>query len=439
MKKNLVLLFTSVFLFLASASAQDMKFVREVVKTLSDSDMYGRAYAYNGDRIAAEYLRGVMKDLDLQPLVPNYFQHYTFNTYGMEGDVSLSVDDKKLEIYKEYRIHNFSKSFDGTAPIICFDANNLCDSAQLAAFCKKNAKKLASSFVYLDMTSLKEMSKEQKQKFDRAAWMLSAKNPFKSRGIICGVSNFSFWGFSGSHYERDYTLIHVNPTALAGSTPKKLQLQVNNRFYNHKTQNVCGYIKGDVQPDTMIVFTGHYDHIGQMGDDIIFYGANDNASGTAMVLDFARHYSLQKNHYTMVFVNFSGEEAGLLGSRYFTQNSPIDLSKVKFVINLDLLCSGEEGITVVNSKTGVEKKYYDEMVNINADKNYLKVVKDRANAPNSDHYPFLLCNVPAVFIYAMGESGAYHDPSDTYESCTLRGYEGIFRLLLDLVERIPQM
>ena len=438
MKKLFLLLAISLILPLGTVSAQDLPFVRKVVKTLTAPDMYGRGYAYNGDRIAAEYLRGVMKDLHLQPLVPDYFQTYYFNVAGMEGEISLSINGQKLELFKDYRVHNFSQSFDGTAPIICFDANDLCDSAKLAAFCKKNAKKLPSAFVYLDMTTLKEMSKEESQKFGRAAYYLSYKNPFHSRGIICGVGQFSIWSFNGCQFERNFTLLHVDPKAMHAN-PKTLQMHVYNHFHKHQTQNVCGYIKGDVEPDTMIVFTGHYDHMGQMGDNIIYYGANDNASGAAMVLDFARHYSLQKNYYTMVFLDFSGEEAGLLGSRHFTHNPPIDLSKVKFVINLDLLCSGEEGITVENTKTGTEKKYFDEMVKINAEKNYLTVLKDRANAPNSDHYSFQQQNVPAIFIYAMGKSGGIHDPSDDYDSCTFSGYEGIFRLLLDLVDRLPKM
>lgn len=438
MKRLFLLFMVGLLLACGNASAQDQVFVRKIVKTLTAPDMYGRGYAYNGDRIAAEYLRGVMKDIHLHPLVPDYFQTYYFNVAGMEGDVSLAVNGKKLELFTDYRVHNFSHSFDGTAPVIKFDANFLLDSAQLANFCKKYAKKLPTAFVYLDMTSLKEMSKEENQKFGRAAYYLSAKNPFHSRGIVCGVRDFSIWSFNGSQYERDYTLLFVHPEVLPAKFTE-LTLHVYNRYHKHQTQNVCGYIPGDVEPDTMVVFTGHYDHMGQMGDNIIFYGANDNASGAAMVLDFARHYSLQKNHYTMVFLNFSGEEAGLLGSRHFTQNSPIDLSKVKFVINLDLLCSGEEGITVENTKTGVEKKYFDEMVKINAEKNYLTVLKDRANAPNSDHYSFYQQKVPAIFIYAMGKSGGIHDPSDDYESCTFSGYEGIFHLLLDLVDRLPKM
>ena len=438
MKKLLLLLSAALMFSVYTADAQNLPFVKKVVKTLTAPDMYGRGYAYNGDRIAAEYLRGVMKDLHLQPLVPDYFQTYWFDVAGMEGEVSLSVNGKPLELYTDYRVHNFSHSFDGTAPIIKFDANYLCDSAQLAAFCKKYAKKLPSSFVYLDMTSLKEMSKEESQKFSRAAYFLSYNNPFHSRGILCGVRDFSIWSFNGCQRERDYTLLFVHPQVMPEKSTE-LQLHVYNHFHKHQTQNICGYVKGDVEPDTMIVFTGHYDHMGQMGDNIIFYGANDNASGAAMVLDFARHYSLQKNYYTMVFLDFSGEEAGLLGSRHFTQNPPIDLSKVKFVINLDLLCSGEEGITVENTKTGIEKKYFDEMVKINAEKNYLTVLKDRANAPNSDHYSFAQQNVPAIFIYAMGKSGGIHDPSDDYDSCTFSGYEGIFRLLLDLVDRLPKM
>ena len=97
----------------------------------------------------------------------------------------------------------------------------------------------------------------------------------------------------------------------------------------YRSQNVCGYFPGET--DTMIVFTAHYEHLGMHGDTI-FYGAHDNASGTAAVMDIARmlsttHYPLPTK-YTYVFLFFGGEESGLIGSHHFADHPLIDYGKV---------------------------------------------------------------------------------------------------------------
>jgi Zn-dependent M28 family amino/carboxypeptidase len=116
-------------------------------------------------------------------------------------------------------------------------------------------------------------------------------------------------------------------------------------------------IKGEV--DTFIVLTAHLDHLGTMGKNVFFPGAHDNASGCAMVLNLAKYYSMRKckPHYGLVFMFFSGEELGLLGSRFYTEHPLFPLSKIKFLINLDLMGSGDEGVQIVNST--IYKKQYN--------------------------------------------------------------------------------
>ena len=116
----------------------------------------------------------------------------------------------------------------------------------------------------------------------------------------------------------------------------------------YRSQNVCGYLPGEV--DTMVVFTAHYDHLGMHGDTI-YYGAHDNASGTAAVLDLARMMASVGDggvtggrHYTYVFLLFGGEEAGLVGSAFFADVPLISLNKVKLLVNIDLFCGGDEGL-----------------------------------------------------------------------------------------------
>ena len=199
----------------------------------------------------------------------------------------------------------------------------------------------------------------------------------------------------------------------------------------YRSQNVCGYIPGEV--DTMIVFTAHYEHLGMSGDTI-FYGAHDNASGTAAVLDLARMANLQRGHYTYVFLFFGGEESGLIGSSYFVDNPLINLSKVKLLINIDLFCGGDEGIMVVNANSRETVPFVDKLQAINELHGFSASIGRRDNAANSDHYWFT-SECPAVFIYTLGGPyGGYHSPADTCEGCGLGNYNNFISLIRALID-----
>src|SRR6201999_64747 len=99
-------------------------------------------------------------------------------------------------------------------------------------------------------------------------------------------------------------------------TVDEIEVSVGAKFIrNYTSQNVIGYVKGKDNPDSFIVFTAHYDHLGQMGKKVYFPGANDNASGVAMLLSLARYYSKpeHKPKCSIVFIAFGGEEVALLG------------------------------------------------------------------------------------------------------------------------------
>jgi Zn-dependent M28 family amino/carboxypeptidase len=201
----------------------------------------------------------------------------------------------------------------------------------------------------------------------------------------------------------------------------------------YRSQNVCGYIPGET--DTMIVFTAHYEHLGMNGDTI-FYGAHDNASGTAAVMDLARMANLQRGHYTYVFLFFSGEESGLVGSHYFADNPLIRLSKVKLLINIDLFCGGEDGLMVVNANSRETAPYVDLLQSINDERGYAAKIARRDNAANSDHYWFT-SECPAIFIYTLGGPfGGYHSPTDTCDGCGLGNYMNYMTLLRSFLEHL---
>ena len=184
----------------------------------------------------------------------------------------------------------------------------------------------------------------------------------------------------------------------------------------------------------MVVFTAHYDHLGAMGKNCYFPGANDNASGTSMVLNFVKYYSEHKPKYKTVFIFFSGEEIGLLGSKYFTTHPSIDLKKVKFLINLDLLGTGDDGMMVVNG--AIFTKQFELLEKINKEKQLVKEIKKRGKAQNSDHYWFTELGVPSFFIYTLGGVSFYHDIDDVEKTLPLTDYKDVFKLLTEFAEKL---
>lgn len=201
----------------------------------------------------------------------------------------------------------------------------------------------------------------------------------------------------------------------------------------YRSQNICGYIPGET--DTMIVFCAHYEHLGMHGDTI-FYGAHDNASGVAAVMDLARMANLQRGHYTYVFLLFGGEEAGLVGSGFFADMPLIKMNKVKLLINIDLFCGGDEGLMVVNANAKETKPYVDLLTQINDERGYAAKIGRRNNAANSDHW-YLSQECPAVFIYTLGGPyGGYHSPTDTCDGCGLGNYMNFMTLLRTFLEAL---
>lgn len=205
----------------------------------------------------------------------------------------------------------------------------------------------------------------------------------------------------------------------------------------YRSQNICGYLPGE--SDTMIVFCAHYEHLGMHGDTI-FFGAHDNASGVAAVMDMARMLSsaseLYSAKYTYVFLLFGGEEAGLVGSGFFADMPLIKMNKVKLLVNIDLFCGGDEGLMVVNANAPETKPYVDLLQRINDERHYAAKIGRRDNAPNSDHY-YLSQECPAIFIYTLGGPyGGYHSPTDTCDGCGLGNYMNFMTLLRTFLEAL---
>ena len=250
--------------------------------------------------------------------------------------------------------------------------------------------------------------------------------------IIVNVKDKLTWSVSTE--VANYTMIDVDRKAVSGKL-NHIKVDIDNKFIPaFETENVAAMVQGTAVPDSFIYITAHYDHLGGMGKHTYFPGANDNASGIALMLNLARYYALHPPRYSMVFIAFSAEEAGLLGSKYYTENPLSPLQKIKFLINTDLAGTGSEGITVVNATEFPNQ--FALMNQINDKEKLLVKINARGKAANSDHYFFTEKGVPAFFFYTLGGIKAYHDVFDKSVTLPLTSHTQLFHLLIKFNEAL---
>jgi hypothetical protein len=392
-------------------------YARKVVDTLASPYMAGRGYVDDGCHKAAQFINKEFKNIGLYPFGNDYGQkfHFPVNTYPKK--IEVSINGKAERDGDDYILIPITPSIKGTYPVVKFDRSILLDSIKLGAFLKGNYK---NTFVLVDDSGAIE-AKEKK------IWQKMTANPFNAKGIIILCDKLTQ---ETSDTVMDYALLYAlrRPDFISAKT---ISLDIKNKFIKDFTaENLVGYIKGSILPDSFIVFSAHYDHLGKM-DDIFFPGANDNASGTAMLLSLAHYYSKKENQlsYSVVFIAFAGEEVDLKGSDYYVKHPLFPLTKIKFLINMDIMGTGDEGITVVNG-TIYDKAFHD-LQKLNDSLHLLKSIHPRGATANSDHYFFYKNHVPDFFIYTMGGIKAYHDIYDRRETLPLTDFDNVFKLLIN--------
>ena len=200
-----------------------------------------------------------------------------------------------------------------------------------------------------------------------------------------------------------------------------------------ESQNVIAMLPARHKTDSCIVLAAHYDHLGTQGS-IFFPGANDNASGIATLLNLASYFQQHPlEHTNLVFIAFSGEEAGLIGSKYFVDHPLVPLKHMKFLINMDLMGNGTEGMMAVGGAEFVED--FKLLQTLNQELKTLPSISSRGNAPNSDHYFFLKNGVKGFFLYTMGGPSDYHDIYDTPKNLLLSKHDEILKLLQTFIKK----
>lgn len=405
--------------------SQNQEYARSIITHLASAEMSGRGYVNNGSNKAADYIADEMKKAGLSAFNNNFKQYFEVNVKAYPGAVKVELNGRQLIPAEEFTIAAGSPSVNKQYRLRIIDTTIVNDKSKWQKLQKRD---LRSTFIGYDPGSFKG-------RYKKVADSMLITNFLNAAGYLHVIDKPALtWSVMAPSQTLPYPVISLLSKALP-KKPKKITAEIElESLDNYEICNVAGYLPGTVKADSFLVITAHYDHLGMMGRDVYFPGANDNASGVAMLLDMAGYFSKEENRppYSLVFMAFAGEEIGLKGSEFAASNPLFPLKNIGFLINLDMVGTGSEGITVVNANKFEEQ--YKRLVEINADNEYLLKVAPRGESCNSDHCPFYKKGVPAVFIYSMGrEHTEYHNTRDQAIKVPLTEYEDIFRLLRDFI------
>ena len=432
--KNLIRF--GILLFVVSVSAQKADnqsslYVKSIIDSLTSESFSGRGYVDNGMNKAADFLANEFEKSGLEKLNDSYFQEFTM-PINVIKNAELTLNGKELQYGIDFIVKPNSKSQNfHPKEIYEFEpelfANSLNTESSLIDFIQKdmiaqNGKHVVFPPHQFEIDSLNQYYKDWANFYKPEENRTRAIFYFTDEKLISSLSqiqdSIAEFIINKNHYSKNLNID---------------KYKIENQFINDfKVKNIIGKIEGK-NKDSLILITAHYDHLGEVGK-VYFPGASDNASGTAFLLDLAKYYSQNKPEHTLIFILFAAEEAGMVGSYHFVENPLVDLSKIKFLLNFDIMGAGEDGIQIVNSS--IFTKEYELLNQINSNKNYVKEIKKRGEACNSDHCPFYEKGIPSFFTYTLGGAGHYHDVFDTSESLDLKEFPKIQNLFIEFIDSL---
>lgn len=205
--------------------------------------------------------------------------------------------------------------------------------------------------------------------------------------------------------------------------------------------NVMGYI--DNNAETTIVIGAHYDHLGYGGEGSLYRekekaihnGADDNASGVAVLLNLADRLKVKnskaeiKDNNNYLFIAFSGEEMGLLGSNYFSKNPTIDAQSINYMINMDMVGRMKADSTLAVYGVGTSPMFKQ---TLKANNEKFKLIENESGVGPSDHTSFYLIDIPVLHFFT-GQHEDYHKPSDDSDKLNYEGMNLISDYIFDII------
>ena len=412
--------------------------LRNHIQYLADDKLEGRRTGTNGEKLAMEYISNQFKTIGLLPKgTDGYYQAFdVIDGKQMNPSTYFIINDNKLQAGKDFFVFPFSSNHTIEAlPSIALkevdmpwfvdlketvEENKSNPHFDIEEYIKANSKqaksKGASAIIFYNTASI-----DDKLKFD-------PKDKTEQSAIPVLYVNNEI----AKKYFKD------------ASATLSIKLKTDIGEKKRIGHNVIGYI--DNGAATTVILGAHFDHLGygedggslfRTGESQIHNGADDNASGTAALIELARKLktsTAKNNNY--LFIAFSGEELGLFGSKYFTEHSTVDLKNVDYMINMDMVGRLNDSSKVVTiGGYGTSPTWGETFSLLQKERSPFVFKYDSSGTGPSDHTSFYRKDIPVLF-YFTGLHSDYHKPSDDADKINYAGEQMIVEHIYKLVESL---
>ena len=295
MQKNLFRILLCMLLLVSnSLSAQDLPRYKRIVRQLSSSKYQGRGYAREGVRKASRY---IVKEFQKSGVDEIMYQPFTLDINTFPGRMELSVDGQRLKAGRDFTVREYCPGVHGAFRLYHIDTLHY-DFPRIREELSRTENQ--GVFVVCDFWF------PYKHRKDFA--LLQNKDSSSVGGFIYTWNEplkfYKAYGERVADIPTLWTLASVLP-----SDARTIRADIDQQFFkDYATDNVIAKVEGE-RHDSCLIFTAHYDHLGNLGKHVFYGGANDNASGTAAIITLARHYAENRPPFDTYFIAFSGEES----------------------------------------------------------------------------------------------------------------------------------
>ena len=413
----------------AQAHQDVLESAKNDVKVLSSAQYDGRGFVDEGHRKAADYIKKRFKDIGLSRVGISWMQEFEVaanilhNTHFiMNGDsLEPGID------FVPYATTGAGSAKE-VESILYAEQGLFIPDLQINQLPIYSAQE---AILVMDNSFPDSLTQHRKSNaiFYSKSYRIQAAQALKAQAVVFLSSSLSH---EPAVYQHNIPAFNIQDTAWPMEL-SNISYSVDAKFDTLQTQNVIGKIEGTQEPDSIILLSAHYDHFGKITHQKYFPGANDNASGVAMLLSLAEYFVEHPPDYTLVFAAFGAEELGLKGSEYFAANPFFNLNNVKFLINYDMVASGTNGIVAVGGK---EHAGHFKKLKRLGQSLQISPIKARENAPISDHYPFLIRDIAGFYLYTNEGDQPYHHINDKYETLEWDDFNDVYKLSVEFISSL---
>lgn len=420
--------------------------LKKHIEYLASDELGGRMTGTPGEKLAREYLATQFAEMGLNsPLSDGFFQPFQVRTaVGVDPYTQLKAGGKTFEIGKDFFPLQYSSNAE-VADRGLVNAGYGITAEELGHDDYDVDVEWAGNVFLLNYSSPDGVHPHSKfTKYQDLKDRLTLAKSMGAAAVIVYNPDNDLRDPAASFRKiqsLDIPIIFVKNehNAFFETLPKIEELKVKMSEQERTGNNVVAFDDNGVE--RTIVIGAHYDHLG-LGEEgslapdshEIHNGADDNASGTAALVELARYLTpLEGQNNNYLFLAFSGEEMGLLGSKYFADHSPIPVEKMNYMLNMDMVGRLELDKGIGVNGTGTSPKW--EKVLKDADAGLWPIKSRKSGVGPSDHTSFYLKEMPVLHFFS-GTHSDYHKPSDDANKINYEGIGQIMCLMAGIIERL---